>query len=120
MAPAHNAQWRRVVFCHFSIGSDGYQRWNFTLALILLGLGWNFLFLGATRAVGEVLAPSERARGQALNETLVFGVTALATFFAAALESWLGWFQLNLVMLVPVAIVFCLILVTRPSRVAIA
>ena len=105
-----------LYFATSILAQMGQSHMDFILALVLLGLGWNFLFLGATRAVGEVLAPSERARGQALNETLVFGVTALATLFAGALEAWLGWNLLNQVMLVPVAVVFGLILFTRPRR----
>ncbi|QGG79659.1 MFS transporter [Litorivicinus lipolyticus] len=92
----------------------GQSYLDFVLALVLLGAGWNFLFLGATRSVGEALAPSERARGQALNETLVFGFTALAVLFAAPLEGWLGWQSLNIVMLIPVAIVVALIALIRP------
>ena len=47
------------------------------------GFGLELLFLGATRAIGNV-APSERPRGQALNETLLFGSTALAVLFLAS------------------------------------
>ncbi len=93
----------------------GQGYWDFVIALILLGAGWNFLFLGATRSVGEALAPSERARGQALNETLVFGFTAMAVLFAGPLEGWLGWQSLNIVMLVPLALVVVLIAWIRPQ-----
>lgn len=86
---------------------------HFVVALMLLGLGWNFLFLGATRAVGECLQPAERARGQALNETLVFGFTALAVFFASPLESALGWQPLNIAMLGPVLVVIALLALIR-------
>ncbi len=96
----------------------GLEYGHFVAALVLLGLGWNFLFLGATRAVGECLKPAERARGQALNETLVFGLTGVAVFFASPLESALGWQPLNLVMLVPVGVVVLLLIFikrTTPS-----
>ena len=94
----------------------GLEFSHFVAALMLLGLGWNFLFLGATRAVGECLAPSERPRGQALNETLVFGSTALAVLFASPLEAGLGWQPLNLAMLIPVAIVVLLLALIRPKK----
>lgn len=94
----------------------GLEFGHFVAALMLLGLGWNFLFLGATRAVGECLAPSERPRGQALNETLVFGSTALAVLFASPLEAGLGWQPLNLAMLIPVAIVVLLLALIRPRK----
>ena len=97
----------------------GLEFSHFVAALMLLGLGWNFLFLGATRAVGECLAPSERARGQALNETLVFGFTALAVLFASSLEESLGWQPLNIAILAPILVVVALLTFIRgttPAR----
>ena len=96
----------------------GLEFGHFVAALMLLGLGWNFLFLGATRAVGECLAPAERARGQALNETLVFGATALAVFFASPLETQLGWQSLNIAMLGPILVVIALLTFIRGTTAA--
>jgi MFS family permease len=73
----------------------GLSTWNFRIALTLNGLGWNFLFVGATSLVTTCYRPSERAKAQALNDFLVFGTTATASFLAGFLQERLGWFPLN-------------------------
>ncbi len=66
-------------------------------ALLLLGIGWNFLFIGGTTLLTEAYAPAERARTQAANEFLVFGTTALATLAAGAVQTGQGWATVNIV-----------------------
>jgi MFS family permease len=73
----------------------GLSEWNFRISLMLNGLGWNFLFVGATTLVTTCYRPSERAKAQALNDFLVFGTTATASFLAGFLQERLGWFPLN-------------------------
>ena len=73
----------------------GLDAWNFRIALTLNGLGWNFLFVGATTLVTTCYRPSERGKAQALNDFLVFGTTATASFLAGFLQERLGWFPLN-------------------------
>jgi MFS family permease len=73
----------------------GMGPWNFRIALTLNGLGWNFLFVGATTLVTTCYRASERAKAQALNDFLVFGTTATASFLAGFLQERLGWFPLN-------------------------
>ena len=68
-------------------------------ALLLLGIGWNFLFIGGTTLLTEAYAPAERARTQAANEFLVFGTTALATLAAGAVQTGQGWATVNIVAL---------------------
>ena len=65
----------------------------------LLGLGWNFGFVGATALVTDSYRPAERAKVQALNDFLVFGTVALASFGAGSLLSSAGWLRINVVML---------------------
>ena len=62
---------------------------------MLNGVGWNFLFIGATTMVTTTYRPSERGKTQALNDFLTFGTTATASFFAGFLQEHLGWFPLN-------------------------
>ncbi|WP_447527667.1 MFS transporter [Vreelandella sp. TE19] len=76
---------------------------DFNLALILLGLGWNFTFLPATGLVSQAHRPAEKARVQAANEFLVFGCVALSALLAGPLVSTLGWAALN-ALLLPVAL----------------
>ena len=53
---------------------------HFWLALVLLGIGWNFGFIGGTALVTETYRPEEKEKVQALNDFLIFGVVALASF----------------------------------------
>ena len=73
----------------------GMTEWHFRIALMLNGLGWNFLFVGATTMVTTTYRPSERGKVQALNDFLVFGTTAAASFLAGFLQEHLGWVLLN-------------------------
>ena len=73
----------------------GMDPWNFRIALMLNGLGWNFLFVGATTLVTTCYRPSERGKAQALNDFLVFGTTATASFLAGFLQERMGWVPLN-------------------------
>jgi len=75
---------------------------HFWLALILLGLGWNFGFIGGTALVTETYRPEEKEKVQALNEFLIFGVVALASFSSGEMLLVGGWNVVNLVVL-PVA-----------------
>lgn len=59
------------------MGLDIFHFWG---SLILLGVGWNFGFIGATALLTECYRPSERAKVQALNDFLVFGTVAVASF----------------------------------------
>lgn len=64
---------------------------NFGLALILLGLGWNFGFVGATALVTDCYRPSERNKVQAVNDFCVFGMVAGASFASGKLLHLIGW-----------------------------
>lgn len=82
----------------------GLSDWNFRIALTLNGIGWNFLFVGATTLVTTCYRPNERGKVQALNDFLVFGTTATASFLAGFLQERLGWFMLNWFALVLMAV----------------
>jgi MFS family permease len=76
-------------------GLSGLTAWHFRIALTLNGVGWNFLFVGATTLVTTCYRPNERGKAQALNDFLVFGTTATASFLAGFLQERLGWYPLN-------------------------
>jgi len=67
------------------------------LALILLGLGWNLLFVGATVLLTRTYSPGERFRSQALNDFIVFGVQATASLSAGAALELAGWGVVNII-----------------------
>ena len=74
---------------------SGLELLHFWGSLILLGLGWNFGFIGATAMVTDVYAPSERAKVQALNDFLIFGTSALASFSSGHFLGSAGWNAIN-------------------------
>ena len=80
-----------------TVALSGIDVAHFWLAIILLGLGWNFGFVGATTMVTSTYRPEERAHVQGLNDLLVFGVVALASFSSGKLFSTVGWTWINLV-----------------------
>lgn len=69
---------------------------NYWVALVLLGIGWNFLFVAGTTLLPLSYAPAERFKVQGLNELLVFGFQAVAALSAGAVLYWLGWRNLLL------------------------
>jgi MFS family permease len=75
---------------------------HFWLALILLGVGWNFGFIGGTTLVTETYRPEEKERVQALNDFLIFGFVALASFSSGGMLHFAGWDVVNIVVL-PIA-----------------
>ena len=104
----------------------GFDPWfsTFMVALMLLGLGWNFMFVGATALLATAHDPHERVRVQATNDFIVFGSVAVSILTSGAIESGWGWHALNLAMLPPVAIAAALVLwhglaraMARPARV---
>jgi len=84
-----------VFLAGVAAGLAGESAWHFRIALTLNGIGWNFLFIGATTLVTTCYRPAERGKAQALNDFLVFGTTAAASFLAGFLQERLGWAPLN-------------------------
>jgi MFS family permease len=84
-----------VLLAGVAAALAGQSDWHFRIALTLNGVGWNFLFVGATTLVTTCYRPSERGKAQALNDFLVFGTTASASFLAGFLQERLGWAPLN-------------------------
>jgi MFS family permease len=78
-----------------AIGIAGTTLWHFNGALILLGVGWNFGFIGATNMVTECHRPGERTRVQAFNDFLVFGTMAVGSFASGKMLALFGWAFVN-------------------------
>jgi len=78
------------------VALSGIEIERFYVALILLGLGWNFGFIGGTALLTDCHAPEERAKVQAANDMIVFGTAALASFGSGALMNLVGWQAVNL------------------------
>ena len=86
------------------INFNGTTVSHFWSALVLLGLGWNFLFVGATTLLTETYSPGEKAKAQALNDFIVFGTVTITSFSSGAIQQVLGWQTIN-VAVVPFLII---------------
>ena len=87
----------------------GLDIFNFWAALVLLGVGWNFGFIGATSMLTECYRPAERTKVQALNDFLMFGTMAIASFGSGQLLHTLGWNAINIGVLPLIPLVLALI-----------
>jgi MFS family permease len=85
-----------------TIGLSGVTAMHFWGLLAVLGVGWNFGFIGASALVLETHRPQERNKVQAFNDFLVFGVMALGSFSSGQLLANYGWSAVNLVVFPPV------------------
>lgn len=81
---------------HVAIALSGHAYLHYVSGLILLGVGWNFLFIGGTTLLTEAYRPAEKGRVQAAHDFLAFGATALASFSAGKLLAAWGWDAVNL------------------------
>ena len=73
----------------------GITEWHFRIALGLNGVGWNFMFVGATTLLTTTYRPAERGKAQAFNDFMVFGTTATSSLMAAVVLETKGWAVLN-------------------------
>lgn len=94
-----------------TIALMGLEIANFWLALVFLGVGWNFGFIGATAMLAECYEPEERAKVQGLNDFLIFGTVAAASFFSGSLLNSAGWDMINWLVFPAIAIVLLPLLV---------
>jgi len=74
-----------------AVGLGGIDVAHFWATLVLLGLGWNFGFLGASALVLECHRPEEKTKVQSFNDFIVFGLMAIGSFSSGGLLSAYGW-----------------------------
>jgi len=91
-----------ILFCGqllfataFLVALAGNEVWHFSVALLALGVGWNFCFVGGSSLLTEAHRDSEKGKVQGLNEFLVFGMSAVASFAAGVILSRYGWGFVN-------------------------
>jgi predicted MFS family arabinose efflux permease len=98
------------------IGLQGQTVMHYWWALVMLGVGWNFLYVGGTTMLTYSYSMHERFRAQAVNEFLVFGSSATASLLAGTVMHFFGWTRLMWVPL-PILLAVCiaLIVVRRDS-----
>ena len=84
-----------LLLASAAISISGITLWHFWIGLVLLGVGWNFGFVGATTLVTETHRPQERTRVQSFNDFLVFGSMAIGSFGSGKLLAVYGWATVN-------------------------
>ena len=87
------------IFLNFiciAINISGTEIINYWSALVLLGVGWNFMFVAGTTMVTETYQPAEKAIVQGVNDFLVFGTAALCSLLSGVLQTSFGWETVNL------------------------
>ena len=80
-----------------AIGFQGHTYMHYWYALVLLGVGWNFLYVGGTTMLTLTYSMNERFKAQAVNEFTVFGTSAIASLLAGTVIHLYGWYTLVLV-----------------------
>jgi predicted MFS family arabinose efflux permease len=88
-----------LLFGSVAANLSGVTVTHFVVGLTLLGLGWNFLFVGGTTLVTESYSPAEKAKTQGLNDLMIFGTVALTAAVSGVVHETAGWEMLNLLVL---------------------
>ena len=97
-----------LVVCAL-VALNGQLYAHFLFGLVLLGIGWNFLYIGVTTLPTEVYLPAEKGVIQGINEFLVFAATAFTALSSGYLHHSLGWQTLNRYTIPVVCFAACLI-----------
>lgn len=112
-----------LMFVCVAVALSGLGLMNFWVALILLGVGWNFLFVGGTTLLTEAYVPAERAKTQAANDFIVFSTVAASSLLSGSLLYHYSWETVNyaalpFVLLVTIAISWLMLRQTRSVHAA--
>lgn len=99
-----------MLFVSAVVGIAGLSVAHFWISLTLLGVGWNFAFIGATTIVARSHRPEERTKVQAFNDFLIFGTMAIGSFASGFILAMFGWVAVNAAMFPPIAIAVVLLL----------
>jgi MFS family permease len=99
-----------------TIGLSGTTAPHFWATLMVLGVGWNFGFVGASALVLETHSPQERNKVQAFNDFLVFGTMAVGSFSSGQLLANYGWSMVNMVVYPPVVLGLVVLMLTSAAK----
>ena len=96
---------------------SGLTLYNFYLALILIGIGWNFMFTAGTTLLQQAYNEEEKAFVQGLNDLIVFGLAAIATLASGFMLSTVGWNMMNnMVVGVLISLIFIILWFMRIKK----
>src|SRR6201996_3767319 len=99
-----------------AIGLSGITAMHFWATLVVLGVGWNFGFVGASALVLETHRPQERNKVQAFNDFLVFGTMAIGSFSSGQLLANYGWAAVNKVVYPPVLLGLAVLMLASVAK----
>ena len=95
-----------LLLGHVLVALSGVGFLQFLSALILLGVGWNFAFIGGTALLTQTYLPAEQMKVQAVNEFIIFTLVALASLSAGWIQNRFGWATLNVAVIAPLIVAF--------------
>ncbi len=98
-------------------GASGLSAGQFYGALILLGLGWNFSFIGATTMLAQAVPDADKSVVQGVNDTMIALVSTMCAFASGAVIAGFGWIVLSVVALVFVVLSFGVLVLDRSTPV---
>jgi MFS family permease len=102
-----------------AVNTQGLDVGHFWLGLVLLGVGWNFMYVGGTTLLTRAYAPEERSRVEGINEVCLFGTVVVASTASGAVLETIGWTAMNLIVVAPVlAVGVAVLAVGRAPRLA--
>lgn len=99
-----------LILACLGVALSGIEILQFWTALFLLGVGWNFMFVGGTTLLTTTYRPAEKAKVQAVNDMIIFGTAALGSLSSGLLHHLIGWQAVNLSMVLPILLVLGAIL----------
>jgi MFS family permease len=105
-----------LIAASATVGLLGVDVAHFWLTLVLLGLGWNFGFVGASAMVLECHRPEEKARVQSFNDFVVFGTMAFGSFLSGGLLTAYGWNTVLCLSFMPLMLAIVALAITSVSR----
>jgi predicted MFS family arabinose efflux permease len=109
-----------LMLATVAVAHAGLSYWHFWIALFALGIGWNFMFTGATALLTSTYRPAEKARVQGINDLAVFLTMITSSAASGALLSATGWTDLNLYSLPAIALATAALLWLQLRRPAAA
>ncbi len=92
------------------VGLSGDSIGHFWTSLVLLGLGWNFGYIGATAMVTDCYRPDEMNKVQGLNDFLIFGLNAIASLSAGVIYFYYGWEMVAMIVLPAIGLCLALLI----------
>jgi len=95
------------------IAASGHEVWHYRASLVLLGVGWNLLFIGGTTLIATMCTDQDAPRIQGINDGVVFGAMAMASLSAGGLLQTVGWFWTNIAALLLIVLIVTMMLRSR-------